>query len=535
MTTENDPPLTDKNTSDDVFDDTDSMHFDDTMLEAGAPKRKTSPIVKIGGVVIVIALLGGGYYYTRGYYYTNMQSSSDPAAPIQAPVTVAENVDLGDQDMDALMEGEMPPQPDTFDDGMSDGFGMPVSDELLEADSDTDVIDPFGGDPNNEFGQDVAEQPLETDDSALQDSNVLAEDENLEIVEVENIDPDGMALDETAETNFADTQNIDDTDNMDAVPTAENDATTFTEKPMMEDELEDDQVQEIGFVEPLTPAETIEESPDANSLDEELQKQLLESLRSAPPTNTVSEVEVAPVDPTASRYEGQALGVAPSQMSRERALEEIEAPAMMRPKPKDFYVLRRESGPDHRNSKLVSARRALRTGRNEQALAEFDSLVASGHNNETIRLGRGVALQRLGQFEEALNVYEEILVQDPDNLDALTNVLGILALQSPGYSVDKLNRLHAKYPANVGITVQLALSKADAGGIREALDLLISAHRMDARNASIAYNLAVMYDRYGDKVNAGSFYRRSLILARDNNTLSSIPMSEIHTRLSTIR
>ncbi|MGM0422144.1 MAG: tetratricopeptide repeat protein [Pseudomonadota bacterium] len=502
MTIENDPPITGTqnrdNDSNGPNDDFDDVVFDDTGAAPSSTAPKKSPLVKYTALgALVIAAAGGAYFY--------MASQSTPPTAPPAVHT------------DKTLAPEGAPKP---------GALTAVPEDSMPGEEDT------------EFSTDMpADMPMDTDqdltDLERETADVPAVPEVTETVEEVDLESLGISTEpeEGAETAATDEETGAADDDEDELPelTLE-DAMPQTEEALIQQPSQAELEQ--------MPSQTPESQDE---IDEALQRELIESLMADETIPTETQGQSADANTTeqmlvnnSGQFEGQSMA-APSSPMPTQSLEDIEADAMIRPKPENFYVVERESGPAERNSTLRAAKRALRYGNNVRALSLFDDIYENSPNDPAAQLGRAVSLQRLNRDSEALAAYEQVLREDPENLEALTNMIGILSAQNPEYAMDKLSRLRQKYPSHTGVTVQLALAKADIGSLGEAISLLESAYAADQGNASIAYNLAVIYDRGGDRVKAASYYRQALARERMQTGEQTVPVAAIEQRLSMFR
>lgn len=571
MTTENDPPVTDQtnvNTTDHAGSGDETV-FDDTAAMDAMPlaEKKSSPIVKFGSIAVLVLVLGGG----GAYYMLQQNQSPVPVAPNTVTQQEAENQNPVDQEL-----------------GIQDGLEN-ASTDTLSSEDPIAFLDDFPPQPELD-NTDGLTPPLEEDSLDTLESAALDIDtSNPDISDLGFIEPVPDTQDTIPEDIFA-TPEIPAID-VDPAPESEipaADLDIFSDKQLGLSEGEGEQaeafpipnneLQNEGLEDVLTPAVPVEVSdglvnttgtdlpkPDALASeiakqqqsndssgvtalgdtasidpidpDEELQKQLIESLLTPAenetlPQDTITQQEP---DPTAQNFSSQSERAVADPNVAAESLKQIETQAIIRPQPERFYILRQNSTPEGRDTKLAAAKRALRNGHNSRALGFFDELLENNANDVSILLGRGVALQRLQRYEEALSVYERVLQDYPENLEALTNVLGILSLQSPEYSFSRLERLHTRYPANVGVLVQMALARADTNDIQGAIQNLLLAQQIDPNSPSISYNLGVMHDRAGDHVQAVSFYRQALVHERHSKNKGTIPISSIEKRLSVFR
>ena len=493
MSIEKDPPMIGANPQG-GDDDWDNVVFDDTeapsdaAFSGGTFKRRPSKMVKYGGAAVVALLVAGG-----AFFYMNMDSANNVQTPEMMAQQMSETSPMPTPDGTDPM---FPPEnnmgtPDVMNSGNIETVENIDVDTLVTS-PDDDIIAAFEPAPAEDgmtpppFPDDMSQDPF-----ADLDSN------GMDTMPDPNTDMSDMPADVMADGGIQTTGDANGIEDMGA-----GDGDGMTDTTFAGDLAQPATTGEnlnTGDMPELTTADGTEITGlTQEELDAQLEQQLIDSLMdsTAPPA--------PPVDPDAAAEgtddgTGTAVPTAPGAdtttaasgqfqaqgLSREEYLRRIEAQALVSPTPERFYVVRQESAPVEQNRMLMNAKRALREGRYSKALNLFDELYESYPNDMAVILGRGVAYQQLGRYNEALSVYEVALRENPENLEALTNMLGILAMQDPAYSVDKLERLNARYPGNTGIKVQLALGYGDMGRLNEAVNLLMTAHNMEPSNPTI--------------------------------------------------
>jgi tetratricopeptide (TPR) repeat protein len=150
-------------------------------------------------------------------------------------------------------------------------------------------------------------------------------------------------------------------------------------------------------------------------------------------------------------------------------------------------------------------------------------------------MGRALAAQKLGQVDVALAAYEDVLSQDPSNVDALTNMLGMLKGQNTQLAVQKLSDLRETYPFNADITAQLGVAYAGTRDYENALKYLDMADALRPGSTLVTYNRAVVYDHLGRPDLAIPLYNKIVQQAADGTLDSPVPVESIQRRLSVLR
>lgn len=186
-------------------------------------------------------------------------------------------------------------------------------------------------------------------------------------------------------------------------------------------------------------------------------------------------------------------------------------------------------------AQLVSAQRALQLRRYDSALRLYNTLYKTNKRDPNVLLGRAVALQKLGENDEAIHAYEELMEVKPDNMEANINMLGLIGQHYPAVAVERLKVLADKNPDDVRVMAQMAVIQAELGQYDDALSSLGVAASMDQNNASHFYNMAVIADRAGKKTDAVTYYEKALEVDTVYGGGISIPRDSVYERLAQIR
>lgn len=212
-----------------------------------------------------------------------------------------------------------------------------------------------------------------------------------------------------------------------------------------------------------------------------------------------------------------------------------EQEAVIRPLPKQYLIVRKSHDAEDVDSRLTAARTALAQNRNSGALELFNELYKDYPRDHRVLMGRAVALQKMGQNDSAISAYEDVLTLQPQNLEALTNMLGLLKVQDPALAVQKLSELQQAYPYNADIAAQLGIAEASQGSYEQAARYLDIADALKPGSASVLYNKAVLYDKMGHLQQAADLYRQVVRMYADGNLDEQLPIEAIKRRLSVIK
>lgn len=198
-----------------------------------------------------------------------------------------------------------------------------------------------------------------------------------------------------------------------------------------------------------------------------------------------------------------------------------------------------ERGKDNEiiESRLVNASRAASLGNNEAALAFYNEVYKKNPNDLRILMGRSVTLQKLGETQKAIEGYRHILDIEPDNPEALTNLMGLVGKTQPAVALQNLLDLKERYPRSAAVAAQLGLAFAESGNPQDGLKHLNAAVTLQPENPLHYFNMAVIYDRLKDRANAIKFYEQALDVYSINGEPSSGGFSreQVYDRLAALR
>jgi|GEM_PF-1691111 len=217
------------------------------------------------------------------------------------------------------------------------------------------------------------------------------------------------------------------------------------------------------------------------------------------------------------------------------ATEILGEAAIVRRLPDTYIVVRKDHATGDLDTRLKIARVALMESRFAVAVELFDTLSADYPRDGRVMMGRALALQQAGRADEALTAYETVLSANPKNLEALTNMLGILKTSNPALAVEKLEELRTVYPYNADIAAQLGTAHAGLKNYEAAMQYLDMADALAPGNAYVYYNKAVLYDHMGQENMASTMYRRILQLYAEGRLSEPLPLEAIRRRLATMR
>jgi Tfp pilus assembly protein PilF len=178
---------------------------------------------------------------------------------------------------------------------------------------------------------------------------------------------------------------------------------------------------------------------------------------------------------------------------------------------------------------------ALVRGDHAMALGFYERTLQQEPRSILAQLGRGAALQKMGNLNEARTSYERVLRIDPSNREALTNLTVILAEREPGEALKRLQELEREYPSFSPVKAQIGLVYAKLNQLEPALDYLRRAVNLTPDAPMYHLNLALVLDRLDRKEQAVVSYERVLAAAAAGRVAPEISVADIERRVRYLR
>ncbi len=201
-----------------------------------------------------------------------------------------------------------------------------------------------------------------------------------------------------------------------------------------------------------------------------------------------------------------------------------------------FVVVKNTGSANSIEAQYVAATRALKLARYAAAMEMFEKLYKKSRKDPRILMGLAVAQQGAGFKESAAATYGELLDVQPNNADAIINLMGIMKDQYPSVTLQRLTELRNKYPMNAGVPAQMGLTNAEMKNYDDAVRNFELAASLDPNNPSHIYNMAIIVDRKGDAKKAVKLYEQALQMdASGGETVNGLPREQIYDRLVVLR
>ena len=176
---------------------------------------------------------------------------------------------------------------------------------------------------------------------------------------------------------------------------------------------------------------------------------------------------------------------------------------------------------------------SLLAGNTEGALNLYMDVLKDDPDNTFALFGLASTLQRIGWLAEARATYEELLAIEPDNRGALANMMTLISQEAPEQAMANLQRLFEINPGFSPIPAQMAVLFAGQGDYVQAIRFLELASDLSPENLMYVYNLAIIHDRLGDFGEARALYEQVLTAAEVRDV--SIPLEAVRQRVSYLK
>ncbi len=166
---------------------------------------------------------------------------------------------------------------------------------------------------------------------------------------------------------------------------------------------------------------------------------------------------------------------------------------------------------------------ALSEGRLADAEAKYlDALAQHPHEKDAL-LGLAVIAQRQKQTERALDYFQQVLSEDPNNVLAATSLFVLSEQADPVAAEGRLKQLLEIKPSSPEPHYALGNVLARQKRWGEAQQSFFRAYSLKPDNALYAYNLAVALDHLRKPVSALSYYEKAVQLAKPGDNTINLP------------
>jgi tetratricopeptide (TPR) repeat protein len=216
--------------------------------------------------------------------------------------------------------------------------------------------------------------------------------------------------------------------------------------------------------------------------------------------------------PAATPAPGTPAGHEPPVLSRPAPADTGRASAPSEPQRPGPKIKVTRATPDAGPSlALLSAYNALKARDYDTAGRLYEELARTDPRNLDVLLGQAAVALHRGDIDAARNRYMGVLRLEPANATAQGALLALFGGADYAMAELRLKELAAREPSAF-LYQALGNLYAEQALWPQAQHAYFQAHRLDARNADHAYNLAVSLEHIGQRALAGTYYRRAVEL-----------------------
>jgi len=176
---------------------------------------------------------------------------------------------------------------------------------------------------------------------------------------------------------------------------------------------------------------------------------------------------------------------------------------------------------------------ALIAGDSEQAVDIYQNIIADQPQNQDALFGLAATYHRAGELAKARPLYGALLRINPEHREGLNNFLVLVSDEAPEEALFELQKLQQRNPDFSPIPAQMALVLEKLGQADMARDQMMKAIRLAPENLVYKYNLAVMMDRQGRYADASALYGLLVDAALRGESIPA-PLEDIQKRLNYI-
>lgn len=175
---------------------------------------------------------------------------------------------------------------------------------------------------------------------------------------------------------------------------------------------------------------------------------------------------------------------------------------------------------------LLEKRYAIAAGYYQEALR-------IERTNESALFGLATTYHRMGQREEARQLYSELLEINPTHREGLNNFMALISEESPSAAIEELEQLETENPDFSPIPAQLGIVYNRLGDPQMAARKLARALNLSPDNLTYKYNLAITLDKLGQAEGASDLYLE-LIEAYNNGATLPGDVEDLRNRVISI-
>jgi tetratricopeptide (TPR) repeat protein len=229
-----------------------------------------------------------------------------------------------------------------------------------------------------------------------------------------------------------------------------------------------------------------------------------------------------PVSLTESVSDNQIKNRAPEKSIQRTQPEEFNnTQARVNSQPIESYIQSHPQVEDVIAQQVSTAYKAYQQGRWSEAQTLYQNVLMQDPYNRDALLGAAAVAVRQGRSQEALGYYQQQLERDPQDEYAISGIMTLSIDANNLGLLSEIDRRLQEKPASVHLLLLKGSLLAGQQQWSVAQEVFFEAWRYDKNNADIAYNLAICLDRLNQSREAIRFYEMALSLKTPSANFSS--------------
>lgn len=176
------------------------------------------------------------------------------------------------------------------------------------------------------------------------------------------------------------------------------------------------------------------------------------------------------------------------------------------------------------------AYKAYSIGLTEVAVKFYLDILKITKADEKANFGLALIYQQNNLFDQAKNLYIQILTHNSNHQASLNNLLALIAIKSPHLAIEELKKLKTINLNSSIIPAQMAIIYYNLGNYQLAINLLQQAVNLEPTNLNYLFNLAIILDKAKKKQEAIEVYKK-LLTFDDLNQNKQFDLNKIKQRI----
>lgn len=195
---------------------------------------------------------------------------------------------------------------------------------------------------------------------------------------------------------------------------------------------------------------------------------------------------------------------------------------------------------DQLNQKQKLAYNASIAGQYEVAIELYKQILKSDPDNHYASFALAACYHKLGQYKQAKAIYYQLLKyewsSDQTKNELIGNLIEVIVEESPNEAIYMLNKLTVQSPESAYILAGTAMAYDKINKKDQAILLLKRAININPAETRYKFNLAIIYDKLSDYVNAAKYYQEVISdYISSEAPDSTIPIDHVKQRFDFIK